>query len=464
MSARPVLDALWRAAGLPVDALRHVHLTGTEPVVASSFSLGTAAQASVAAAALAACEFAHVRGRDRQRVSVDMTHAVAECTGWYSVDGVTPEPWDKFSGLYKCADSWVRLHTNFKHHRDDTLRLLGLQSEQATRADVQAALSTWSAQEFERVIHEHGGVGSALRTFTAWDEHPQGIAIAGQPLYTLKRIGEAVALSQDKGNAAPRGPLGGVRVLDLTRILAGPIAGRTLAAHGAEVMLVNSPHLPNIDAIKDTSRGKLSSHLDLHELHDRLKLDALVRDCHVFIQGYRPGGLDALGYAPQQLAALRPGIVVVSLSAYGPVGPWGQRRGFDSLVQTATGFNHAEGQAAEIEGPKPMPVQILDFATGFLIAFAVSVALIRQQLQGGSWHVQLSLAQTAHWLRGLPRIHGAFNRELPDLAPYVERCPSLYGDLLAISHAGIVNGVGTTWRHPTAPPGSHAPAWPYGGG
>jgi crotonobetainyl-CoA:carnitine CoA-transferase CaiB-like acyl-CoA transferase len=193
-------------------------------------------------------------------------------------------------------------------------------------------------------------------------------------------------------------------VLELTRILAGPVAGRTLAAYGADVLLVNSPALPNIDAIADTSRGKRSAHVDLRTDAGRDTLRVLVRDAHVFMQAYRPGALDALGFGAETLAAIAPGIVCVSLSAYGHVGPWAGRRGFDSLVQTATGFNVAEAQAAGAASPKAMPVQILDYAAGFLMAFGTAVALRRQATEGGSWHVRVSLAGTGRWLRSLGRV------------------------------------------------------------
>ena len=179
--------------------------------------------------------------------------------------------------------------------------------------------------------------------------------------------------------AAEARPLEGLRVLDLTRILAGPVAGRTLAAFGADVMLVNSPKLPNISAIADTSRGKRSALADLHEPADRAALVAALQGAHVMLQAYRPGGLAALGFGAEQAAALRPGIVHVSLSAYGRTGPWAQRRGFDSLVQTATGINDAEGTAFGAGRPRALPMQILDMASAFLLAFGAEAALLRQR-------------------------------------------------------------------------------------
>ena len=225
-------------------------------------------------------------------------------------------------------------------------------------------------------------------------------------------------------------------------------------------MLVNSPRLPNIEHIIDTSRGKLSCHADLHTAAGREALAELVRGAHMFVQGYRPGGLAALGFGPEHTAALRPGIVHVSLSAYGPRGPWRQRRGFDSLVQTATGLNDAEMRAAGSDVPKPLPVQILDYATGFLIAFAAQAALMRQQREGGSWHVQLSLARTAAWLRSLGRIEGGFAARAPAVEDHAETLASGWGELRAVRHAGQLQHTPTRWPRPSVPPGTHAPRWP----
>ncbi|HEY8050303.1 MAG TPA: CoA transferase, partial [Ramlibacter sp.] len=345
MNPQAALAGLWQLAQLPADALSFAELTGQDPVLPSSFAVGTAAQSTIAAAALAACELGHARGADRQRVSVDMTHAALECTGWFALDGKVPPQWDPFSGLYACKDGWVRVHANFRHHRDGALRLLGLDPAKATRDDAQAALMAWDAVKFETAMAEANLVATALRTFDEWDATEQARAIASQPLFSITRIGDASPLDLPPITNEQR-PLEGVRVLDLTRILAGPVGGRALAAYGADVMLVNSPQLPNIDAIADTSRGKRSTHVDLRTQEGRAAMNALVDGAHVFVQGYRPGGLRELGYGPDQVAKRRPGIVYVSLTAYGSHGPWSNRRGFDSLVQTATGFNHAEGEAA----------------------------------------------------------------------------------------------------------------------
>lgn len=460
MIAFETLADLLRLTKLPEEALGFVHLTGADPVLPSSFAVGAAAQSTIAAAALAACEVGHVRGAPRQRVSVDMTHAALDCTGWFALDGKVPELWDPFSGLYACKDGWVRIHANFRHHREGALRVLGVDPATAKREDAQAALMQWHAIDFETAMADAKLVATALRSFDEWDATPQGRAVASQPLFTIERIGDAPTLAWPRLDSGQR-PLEGIRVLDLTRILAGPVGGRALAAYGADVMLVNSPHLPNIDAIADTSRGKRSVHVDLRAADDRAKMDGLLHDAHVFIQGYRPGGLRELGYGPQELAAGRPGIVCVSLTAYGTQGPWASRRGFDSLVQTAMGFNDAEGRAFGDGKPRALPMQILDEATGYLIAMGASAALRRQQLEGGSWHVQVSLAQTGHWLRSLGRVANGFGIAKPDFEPYTETVSSGFGELKALRHSARLERTPARWTRPSVPPGTDPPRWAY---
>ena len=444
---------------MPRQVLGQVSLTGDDPVLPSSFYVGTAAQTSIAAAALAACELGHLRGQPRQHVAVDMAHAALECSGWFSLDGRVPEIWDKFSGLYRCSDGWVRIHANFAHHRAGALRLMGLDPVTASRADAEQALLAWSAVAFETAAANAGLVVAAVRSFAEWDAQPPGQAIAAQPLMHFERIGDAAPHALEK-IPANQLPLAGLRVLDLTRILAGPVCGRMLAGLGADVMLVNSPHLPNIESIADTSRGKLSCHIDLKTPGGVQNLQKLAAQAHVFVQGYRPGGLHALGFGPQQLAALNPGIVVVSLSAYGTQGAWAPKRGFDSLVQTATGFNHAEMQASGANAPKALPMQILDYATGHLMAFAAAAALHRQQREGGSWNVTLSLAQTGLWLRAMGRVADGFGVSPPGREPFVETSESGFGQLQAIRLSAQLQRTALGWRRRSMPPGSHAAIWP----
>ena len=224
--------------------------------------------------------------------------------------------------------------------------------------------------------------------------------------------------------------------------------------------------LPNIGAIADLSRGKRSALLDLKSAACKAQFASLLGGAHVLLQGYHPGSLDALGFGPQQAAQWRPGIVYASLSAYGRSGPWADRRGFDSLVQTASGINWAEGQAFEgiagSSGLRALPMQILDYAAGFWLAFGIQAALHRQATQGGSWHVQVSLARVAQWLKELGQRQAA---EAPSadaaarVAPYLESMSSGFGALTAVRHSGVLQGHAAHWSHPSVPPGTNAPSW-----
>lgn len=462
--ATAALATLWHEAALPAEALASLDLQGHDPVLPSSFAVAAAAQASLGAAALAAATIGHARGGPRQRVTVDARHAALECRSLFSVDGRVTPLWDPLSGLYRCGDGGhVRIHANFAHHRDGALRLLGLPEGPASGRDAVAqALQGWRAEDFEQAAAQARLVVAAVRDFATWDAHPQASAVAAQPLLRIERIAGVPEAQPRRWTPLleVERPLHGLRMLELTRILAGPVAGRTLAAYGADVMLVNSPRLPNIEAIADTSRGKLSTHIDLDDEAGRAALRRLVVDAQVFLQGYRPGGLAARGFAPHDLARLRPGIVCVSLSAYGPDGPWSDRRGFDSLVQSATGFNRAEAAAFGQDEPRALPMQILDYASGYLMAFGALAALWRQALEGGSWHVQVSLARTGLWLRSMPRVPGGPQAVAPDPDEWFADYPGGFGLVRALRHAARFSATPAHWARPAMPPGSHPPVWP----
>src|SRR5262249_46792552 len=261
----------------------------------------------------------------------------------------------------------------------------------------EAALKHWEAIAFETEAYRHGCVVAAMRSPDEWATHPQAGAVAAVPVVQIEKIGEAPSRPLPKGAR----PLQGLRVLDLTRI----IAGRALAAHGADTMRISAPDLPFIDwLVKDTGRGKLSAFADLSTPDGSAALQRLIGDADIFLQAYRPRSLAARRLGPADVAALRPGIVYASLSAYGDVGPWALRRGFDSLVQTATGFNVAEAQAAGVEGPKELPCQALDHASGYLLAFGALMARMRQASEGGSWLVRVSLVAPGRWIWNLRRV------------------------------------------------------------
>jgi len=224
-------------------------------------------------------------------------------------------------------------------------------------------------------------------------------------------------------------------------------------------MLVNSPELPNIENIIETSRGKRSTHLNLHNDADNKKLQQLIAGAQVFVQGYRPGSLAKLGLTPEALAEINPGIVYTSLGAYGRTGPWSARRGYDSLLQSASGINMAEAQATGTSKPTALPMQILDYASGFLMAFGTEVALHRQLTEGGSWHVQVSLARTGLWLRSLKQNNELLSCSQPDPKQYLQKYDSTYGDLQALPHPPRFSQSPVGWIRPSAPPGTHPPVW-----
>src|SRR5687767_12168269 len=332
-SSKQVLADFWRAAGHRADALDAVTMTGAEPVLPSSFPVGTAAQATIAAATLAAAELWRLRTGRQQRVSVDMRDAAIEFRSehYLCLDGKPVDDHrDPVTGVYRCGDGrWVRIHANLPHHRAGALKLLGCDG---TRAAVQKALDGWKAEALEDAAVEAGLVITATRSFEEWDAHPQGRAVAKLPPFTIERIGDAPPQPLPAGDR----PLAGVKVLDLTRVIAGPVCGRTLAAHGADVLLITAKHLPAMEALViDNGRGKLSASLDLRDAKARDTLAGLLKSADIFVQGYRPGAIAQYGFSPQEAARIRPGIVCVSLCAYGHEGPWAGRRGFDSLVQNA---------------------------------------------------------------------------------------------------------------------------------
>jgi len=454
-----ILSELWNDHGLSAEALSQIELTGSDPVFPSSFAVGTAAQVSMAGAAGMAAFIGKLRGIPQQSVSVDMLESAIECTGHFTLNGNASPKFAELSGLYQCNDGWLRLHANFEHHRDAALTVLGLRPGPDTlRSDVEQQALSWSKQSLEDAILDNNGACAAVRTFTEWDALPQAKAVAKLQLVEITKIGESKPNTLKRLNNRQQ-PLTGVRVLDLTRILAGPVCGRTLAAYGADVMLVNSPELPNIDSIIETSRGKRSVHLNLLHSADNENLHQLIAGTHVFIQGYRPGALAALGLTPESLAEKNPGIVYTSLSAYGRTGPWSSRRGFDSLMQSASGINMAEAQAKGTSTPTALPVQILDYASGFLMAFGTQVALHKQLTEGGSWHVQVSLARTGHWLRSFGQTNAMPNCSQPDPQHYLQKYDSTYGELQALPHPPRFSQTPVAWTRPSTPPGTHPPVW-----
>ncbi|WP_322409796.1 CoA transferase [Microbacterium invictum] len=312
------------------------------------------------------------------------------------IHGAAPSAWAPLSGFWRAADGWVRTHANYPHHERALRTLLGLPDDAGTDAAA-AAISARSAAELEDFAADAGSIVGRVRTSEEWLGHPQGRIVAAAPIITHRRLGDAKPRTWSDTGA----PLAGLRVLDLTRVIAGPVAARDLALAGAEVLRVDSPGLPEMGWIHlDTGQGKRSTLLDLHQAADRETFDRLLSRAHVVVTGYRPGALTRFGLDPDELAERHPGLVTASVSAWGTAGPWAERRGFDSIVQAVSGIAMIE--SADGETPGALPVQALDHATGHFLAAGIVRALGAQRREGGSTDIRMSLARTAHALLTSP--------------------------------------------------------------
>jgi crotonobetainyl-CoA:carnitine CoA-transferase CaiB-like acyl-CoA transferase len=435
---------------------------GGDPVLPTPFRIGAAAAAAVAATGLAAAELWEIRTGRRQQVTVDVRQATASLrSGRYlKLAGARiSAAQNRIMGVYATRDGrWSYLHCNFPNHRAAALAVLGVPED---RDRVARAVATWNAADLEEAIIAAGGAGGMARSPAEWAKHPQAVAITALPLLEIIRIGDSDPEPLPIGDR----PLSNIRVLDLTRVLAGPTCARTLAEHGADVMKISAAHLPNLGYQElDTGHGKLSAELDLREPGDVDILRGLLRQADVFSQGYRPGALADRGLAPEELAALRPGLVYVSLSAFGHTGPWAWRRGFDTVVQTVSGMTirQAEKIPGKTPGPQFYPVSAIDYCTGYLMAFGAMLALARRTREGGSWLVRISLAQVVDLgevpteaLKDVPNEFGA--EELERWSSTSETPAGRLGHLKPVVQ---LSATPPYWARPSVPLGYHRPEWP----
>jgi crotonobetainyl-CoA:carnitine CoA-transferase CaiB-like acyl-CoA transferase len=428
--------------------------TGADPVLRTPYRVGTAGSAALGAVGLAASELWFLRAGRRQHVAVDVRAAAAalKSGAYLRIDGKPPPaPWDPMSGFYPVRDGrWVSIHCNFPNHRAAALKVLGTGED---RAKANEASGGWDGQALEDAIHAAGGCAGLARKAEEWAAHPHAAAVASQPLLEILRIGEAPPRPLPQGDR----PLAGVRVLDLTRVLAGPTCARTLAEHGADVLKITAAHLPDSGAIEfDTGMGKLAAHLDLRSPDGVATLRKLLDGADVFSQSYRPGALAARGFSPDAAAKLRPGIVVVSLNAWGQTGPWQDRRGFDSIVQTVSGMALAQGDGAT---PKLMPCSAIDYVSGYLMAYGAMLALARRAREGGSWLVRVGLARTGKWIvdRGLVD-PTATPAAIPEGLTTETDSPA--GRITHLKPVLQMSETPTRWNRPPVPLGHHRPEWP----
>lgn len=456
MPIRLMHDVLTLAGRMP-RADDDVRFSGGDPVFPTPFAIGSAGAAALGAIGVAASDLWRLRTGRGQTVAVDLRAAAASLRSNTYVlrDGQKPVSWDPLAGHYATSDGrHMFLHTNHPHHRAGALRVAGAQSED--RAGLAAAVAEWKGQDIEDAIAAAGMVGGLTRTQAEWAAHPHGQAVSRLPLFEIVKIGEAPPETLPAGDR----PLAGIRVLDLTRVLAGPTCGRMLAENGADVLHIAAEHLPyQTDLLMDTGHGKRGAYLDLREAANVERLKALVKGAHVFSQGYRPGTLAARGFSSEALAAMRPGIVCLSLCAYSHAGPWADRRGFNSIVQNVTGMAVA---GSSLDKPRNMPVQANDYIAGYIGALGVMLALHKRATEGGSWLVRLSLVQVAHWIGGLGTVDASSAKaELAEeeIAAITMETIGPFGRLRHLRPVVQLSETPGFYARPAEPLGSSKPEW-----
>jgi crotonobetainyl-CoA:carnitine CoA-transferase CaiB-like acyl-CoA transferase len=450
--ARAFLATAWTALGGKAELLDGVRFAG-EGGLASAYPVTDMASAAIGAAALALAELAQCRGGKFPDATIDRRLA----SFWFAwsirpVGWEMPAPWDPIAGDYQTTDGWIRLHTNAPHHRAAAVKVLG---QQADKAAMKEAVAPWKKQELEEAIVQAGGCAAEMRSVAEWAAHPQGRALASEPLAHIESFCHAPL--PDRGATSSR-PLAGVRVLDLTRVLAGPVASRFLAGFGADVLRLDPPDWDEPGVIPEVTLGKRCARLDLKTAGGRTAFEALLSQADVILHGYRGDALDRLGYDAAARRQLSPGVIDVSLCAYGWSGPWALRRGFDSLVQMS--IADAGMRWKQAAQPTPLPVQALDHGTGYLLAAAV-IRGVTQRLKGeNGLTARLSLARTAKFLTDA----GPYEAE-PKLAAenFFDFASSIegtgWGNARRLKPPVAIRDVPLYWTLPASPLGASEPVW-----
>jgi hypothetical protein len=453
------LAAIWRTLEGPPEWLDHLAVSGPPVSLSAAYDVAGLASATVSAASLAAAEFLAARsGGPRRAVSVDRRSAVAAFASealFTPVGWQRPPAWDPIAGNYRSATGWIRLHTNYAHHRRVVAELLKADD----RESVAVAVGEWDAIALEDAIVSAGGCAAAMHDRGLWLSTPAGHATQAEPVVRVTSAPATSAPAPVLAGAVAR-PYDGVRVLDLTRVIAGPVCTRFLAAFGADVLRIDPPGFEEVAAlVPDTTVGKRMAALDLRTQRGRRVFEGLVSSAHVLVTGLRPDALTRLGYDPFTLRALRPALIIAALNAYGWQGPWRDRRGFDSLVQMSCGIAAAGATALGRDGPVPLPVQALDHGTGYVLAAAVGRALTRLVAQGTASDIRASLIGTANLLIGAPaRIDTsspAASRSEFDL----EDSSTWWGPARRVPAPGAIEGVAGGWRIDAGPTGRDEPRW-----
>ena len=448
------LRQVWASLGGDAALPDAVEFTG-HGELPSVFAVSDLAAGVVAAAALAIAELIAAGGgavpavQANRRLASFWFGTTLRPLGWS-----VPPPWDPIAGDYATADGWIRLHTNAPHHREAALAVLQTPEEKEA---VAAAVARWRKDELEDAVVRRGGCAAAMRDLASWSEHPHGRAVASEPLAWID-AGDPAA-HPDRPRERDR-PLAGIRVLDLTRVLAGPVATRFLAGFGADVLRIDPPGWDEPGVIPSVTLGKRCARLDLRQPAERAVFEGLLASADVLVHGYRPDALSRLGLDATARRRLRPGLVDVSLDAYGWSGPWQGRRGFDSLVQMSSGIAAEGMRRYGTDRPKPLPVQALDHATGYIMAAAVVRGLTRRLRDGNGSTTRTSLARTAALLTSAPiaERNEAFAKEdAADFPDAIEQ--TSWGPARRMQPPVAVDGAAMRWALPASALGSSQPVW-----
>lgn len=451
-----------------------VSITGADPFYATPFKIGETLAGALAARAVAANDLWELRTGNRQKIMIDVNAAAATALGGTSMtqrknaqgvyEGIpaAPEmehmvsltqPWEAEDGR------WFLPHFNLPHLEKKVLDVLGCEG---TPEAVKEAVSRWTASDLDQAIADVHATGGIVFTPEEWLAHPHGKNLAARPVVQINKIADSEPEKFSQGKE----PLSGIHVLELTRILAGPTAGISMAEHGADVLMVTSPELPQVPAfVRDTSHGKRSCYLDYKNPSQAKQLKELVRGADVFVEGYRPGCMEVHGFGAEELAKERPGLIYVSIDCFGPGGIYSDRAGWDQVAQAVTGIAHTQGLYEKAGQPKLTPVYCCDFLTGFLGAFGAMVALRKRAQEGGSYHVHVSLCQSAMLLQREGLYEGELEQapgklseeEFEQYAVYDD--DTIYGDLKSLGPVIRMPETMPGWHRTTPQLGSSKPEW-----
>ena len=440
------------------DAAR-LHYPGEIPRLAARHKLTLAAAAAIGAQASVVAALWRHAGGPRQTIAIDKLQATAALhPALFQRQGGAAMPAllalkELKSDFYKTADGrWFFPVGTYAHHRDGALNLLNC----ANNAEaIAAAVARWEGLALEEAWAEARLPGIMARTAAEWAEHPQGQLLAAMPTISIRRIGDAPPEPLPRGER----PLSGLRVLDVSHVIAGPAAARGFAEHGADVLRVSAPLQPDpTPQILNTGIGKRSAYLDLKQADQAERARGLLAQADVFVQSWRPGAMERLGFGAERAIEARPGLIYVTVSAFGTTGPWGARGGFEQLGQAAAGVAIVEGEPGK---PRLVPTYLLnDYLTAYLATTGGLAALLRRQREGGGWHVHVSLARTSMWVRSLGlQDHPANPIRAEDMRPALETRDSPFGELQQVPPVAGFSDTSAHWALPPQPLGASAPVW-----